>query len=135
MSDTASISSGVAARYATALFELARDAKKLPTVEKDLDSFASTLAESQSLQDLVSSPVYSRADAVNAIAALAKKMKLSPMVANTLGLMAQKRRLFVVPAFINAVKAMIAEEKGEVTAEVTAAKSLTAAQERNWPRL
>lgn len=130
MSDTGSISSGVAARYATALFDLAKDAKKLPAVEKDLDALDAALADNEALRDLFQSPVYSRDEAVGSIAALAKKMKLSPMVGSTLGLMAQKRRLTVVPALIEAVRAMIAEEKGEVTAEVTAAKALTAAQEK-----
>jgi F-type H+-transporting ATPase subunit delta len=129
VSDTGSISSGIAARYATAIFELAKDAKKLPAVEKDFDALAVALDESVALRDLISSPVYSREDMVSAIAAIAKKMKLSKDVASTLGLMAQKRRLFVLPSLITTVKAMIAEEKGEVTAEVTAATALTKAQQ------
>jgi F-type H+-transporting ATPase subunit delta len=129
VSDTGSISSGIAARYATAIFELAKDAKKLPAVEKDFDALAVALEESDALRDLISSPVYSREDMVSAIAAIAQKMKLSKDVASTLGLMAAKRRLFVLPSLIKAVKEMIAEEKGEVTAEVTAAKALTKAQQ------
>jgi len=52
------------------------------------------------------------------------------MVSSTLGLMAQKRRLPMVPALIEAVRAKIADEKGEITAEVTSAQNLTAAQEK-----
>ncbi|MEM7241709.1 MAG: F0F1 ATP synthase subunit delta [Pseudomonadota bacterium] len=130
MSDTSSMTSGIAARYATALFELAKEAKKLPALEKDLGNLSGALDGSDALQELIASPVYSREDAGNAIAALAKKMKLSPMVANTLGLMAAKRRLFVLPATIRAVADMIADHKGEVTAEVVAAKKLSAAQEK-----
>ena len=129
MSDTGSISSGIAARYATAIFELARDAQKLPAVEKDFDALAVALDESDALSDLISSPVYSRDEMGSAITAIAKKMKLSKDVVSTLGLMASKRRLFVLPSLINAVKEMIAEEKGEVTAEVTAATALTKAQQ------
>lgn len=129
MSDTGSISSGIAARYATAIFELAKDAKKLSAVEKDFDALAVALDESAALSDLISSPVYSRDDMVNAILAIAKKMKLSKDVTNTLGLMAAKRRLFILPSLISTVKEMIAEEKGEITAEVTAAKALTKAQQ------
>ena len=130
MSDTSSISSGVAARYATALFELAKDANTLPSVEKDLDTIGSALSQNHSLRDLFQSPVYSREDVVGAISALAKKMELSLMVSSTLGLMAQKRRLPMVPALIEAVRAKIADEKGEITAEVTSAQNLTAAQEK-----
>ena len=73
MSDTSSISSGVAARYATALFELAKDANTLPSVEKDLDVIDDALVQNHSLRDLFQSPVYSRDDVVGAISALAKK--------------------------------------------------------------
>jgi len=124
------MTSGIAGRYATALFELAKEAKKLPALEKDLDALNGAVANSDAMRELISSPVYTREDAGNAISALAKKMKLSPMVANTLGLMAAKRRLFALPAMLGAVKEMIAESKGEVTAEVTAAKALSAAQEK-----
>jgi F-type H+-transporting ATPase subunit delta len=129
VSDTASTSSGVAARYATALFELAREAKELPVVENDLDALAEILNDSADFRDLISSPVYARDDQTAAVTAIAKAMELSQTVANTLGLMATKRRLFVLPQLIVAVKQMIAEEKGEVTAEVTAAKTLTKAQQ------
>lgn len=129
MSDTGSISSGVAARYATAVFELAKDAKKLPAVEKDLDALAAALEDSTDFGDLISNPVYSRDQLAAAIGAIAKKMKLSDIVANTLGLMAGNRRLNILPQLVDTVKAMIAEEKGEVTAEVTAAKALTKAQQ------
>ena len=44
---------------------------------------------------------------------------------NTLGLMAAKRRLFVLPQLVAALKKLIAEEKGEVEAEVTSAQPLT----------
>jgi len=129
VSDTGSTSSGIAARYATAIFELAKDAKKLPAVEKDFDALATALDESDALRDLIASPVYTRGDMVAAITAIAQKMKLSQDVANTLGLMASKRRLFVLPSLIETVKQMIATEKGEVTAEVTAAYALTKAQQ------
>ena len=116
-------------RYATAVFELAKEAKKLPAVEKDLDALAVALDDSADLRDLMSNPVYTRDEMAAAMAAIGKKMKLNPIVGNTLGLMAEKRRLFVVPALIASVKEMIAREKGEVTAEVTSAKKLTKAQE------
>jgi F-type H+-transporting ATPase subunit delta len=128
VSDTSSISSGVAARYATALFDLAKEANKLSTIETDLDTLDDALTNNESLRDLFKSPVYSRSDVVGAINALSNKMKLSSMVANTLGLMAQKRRLQVVPMLIDAVRTKISEEKGEVTAEVTTAQKLSVEQ-------
>lgn len=129
MAESASFSSGIAGRYATALFEIAKDSRSLNAVEGELDAVADALAASADLRDLVSSPLYSRDDQGAAMAAIAKKMGLSSTVANTIGLMAAKRRLFVLPQVIAAVKALAAAERGEVTAEVTAAKTLSTAQE------
>ncbi|MCP5073998.1 MAG: F0F1 ATP synthase subunit delta [Rhodobacteraceae bacterium] len=129
MSEPVSISTGIAQRYATAIFELARDAKKLSALEADVDALDAALEGSEDLRALISSPIYTRSEQGAAIASLAGKMKLTPDMAGTLGLMATKRRLFAVPQLIGALRAMIAEDKGEVTAEVTAAKSLTKAQQ------
>ena len=128
MSEPASISSGIAARYATAVFELAKEGKKLPALAADCDALEDALAKSDDFANLISSPVYTREEQSAAVTAIAKKMKLSPIVSNTLGLMAEKRRLFVLPQLVDALRAQIADEKGEVTAEVTAAKKLTKAQ-------
>ncbi|SMR70711.1 ATP synthase F1 subcomplex delta subunit [Aliiroseovarius halocynthiae] len=129
MSEPVSISTGIAQRYATAIFELAKEGKKLKAVEADVVALDAALADSSDLVDLINSPVYSRDEQAGVIAAVAKKMKLSPMVANALGLMAQKRRLFVLPQLLDAMRALIAEDKGEITAEVTAAKAMTKAQQ------
>ncbi|WP_439109617.1 F0F1 ATP synthase subunit delta [Lentibacter sp.] len=128
MSEPASISSGIAARYATAVFSLAKETKKLKAVEDDLDSLENALADSVDFNNLISSPIYTREEQGGAIVALAKKMSLSPMIANTLSLMASKRRLFVLPQLVRALRAAIAEDKGEVAAEVVSAKALTKTQ-------
>ena len=128
MSEPVSISTGIAGRYATAVFELALEGKKLPALEKDLAALETALGESADLRDLISSPLISRDEQAGAIAALAKAMKLSPALAGTLGLMAEKRRLYVLPQLIDTLKGVIAEHKGEVTAEITAAKALTKTQ-------
>ncbi|MCV6823684.1 MULTISPECIES: F0F1 ATP synthase subunit delta [Halocynthiibacter] len=128
MSEPASISLGIAVRYATAVFDLAKEGKKLKALEADIDALEGALAESADFADLINSPVYTRDEQSAAITAIAKKMKLSPIVSNTLGLMAEKRRLFVLPQFVQALREQLADEKGEVTAEVTAAKKLTKAQ-------
>ncbi len=128
MSEPASISSGIAARYASAVFELAKDASDLKTLESNVQDLDTVLADSSDIRDLINSPVVSREDQANAIAAVAKKMKLMPIVSNTLALMASKRRLFVLPALVAQLRALIAEEKGEITAEVISAKAMTKTQ-------
>lgn len=129
MSEPASISTAIAARYASAIFNLATEGKKTAAIEKDLDALESVLAESEEFGDLIHSPILPREDQAAAVAALAKALKLSPIMSNALNLMASKRRLFVLPQLLEALRGLIAEEKGEMTAEVTSAKALTKAQQ------
>ena len=128
VSEPASISAAIAGRYATAVFELAREAGALAALEADVDALRAALAESSDLRELISSPVYSRDDQGAAVGALAAKMGLSAALANGLQLMSAKRRLFALPQLLSALADAIAEEKGEVTAEVIAASALSKAQ-------
>lgn len=129
VSEPASISSGIAARYATAIFELAKEGKALKALETDVDALDSALTDSADLRTLISSPVYTRDDVAKAITAVATKMNLSQTLNGALGLMARNRRLFALPQVLAALRARIADEKGEVTAEITAAQPLSKAQE------
>ncbi|WP_089276309.1 F0F1 ATP synthase subunit delta [Antarctobacter heliothermus] len=128
VSDSASISSGIAERYATAVFGIVKEAGELPTLEANLDDLSAALKDSADLRELLVSPVYSRDAQGAAIGAIADKMGLMPALNNALRLMASKRRLFVVPQMVTRLREMIATEKGEVTAEVTSATVLTDAQ-------
>ncbi len=130
VSETASISTGIALRYATASFELAKEEGSLDAMERDVDALDTVLSESDDLRDLVFSPVYSRREQTNAIIAIAERMGLSDGVSNLLGLMASRRRLFLLPHLFRALRALISEERGEVTAEVTAASALTEDQRK-----
>ena len=129
MSEPASISSGIAERYATAIFELSMEAKKMPKLEAGVESLAETLEGSKDFLSMITSPMYSREDQKNAMMAISEKLGLLVPLHRALGLMADKRRLFVLPQLISQLRAMIADHKGEVTAEVTSAKALTKAQE------
>jgi len=128
VSEPASISSGIAERYATAIFEIATESKSLAKLESNIADLSAALDQSAELRDAISSPVLSRADQGKAMAALADKMKLEPAMANGLAVMASNRRLFVLPHLLKQLRAMIADHKGEVTADVTSAKALTKAQ-------
>lgn len=125
MAEPISISTGIAARYATAVFELAREDKGLDELERDVDALTDALRESGDFRDLIRSPIYSRADQQAAVAAIAQKMGLSETFGRTLQLMATKRRLFVLPQLLTALRERIADEKGEVTAEVVSAAPMS----------
>lgn len=116
-------------RYATAVFELAKEAGKLDAIERDVDVLAEALAVSPEFGDLIKNPIYSREELARAMLAVGEKLGLDEITRNTLGLMASKRRLFVLPKLLDAVREMIARDKGIVAAEVVAAKALTKAQQ------
>ncbi len=128
MSEPASISTGIAARYATAIFEIAQENSNLDGLESTVNDLSSALADSADLRALISSPVVSRADQSAAITAVAQRMGADPIMQNTLALMAEKRRLFVLPQLISALHDLIADARGIVTAEVVSAKALTKTQ-------
>jgi F-type H+-transporting ATPase subunit delta len=120
---------GIAERYAAALFELADEQKALDQGAADLRQIRTMLAESADLVRLIRSPILSRAEQGRAIAVLAEKAGLSLLIRNFLGLVAQNRRLFAVPAMIEGFLKLLAARRGEVTAHITAAQALTAAQQ------
>lgn len=118
------IQASLAGRYATALFELARDERKLEAVGTSLGGLRAALAESKELQALIASPLVSREDALKAVGATAEAMKLDPITANFLGVLAQNRRLGQLPNIIRAFNLLAARHRGETTAEVTSARPL-----------
>lgn len=130
MSEPASTSSGIAGRYAQAVFDLARQDNALPAVEADVAALERALAESADLRLLVSSAAFTREEQGRAVTAVGTRMGLGPVMLNTLGLLAAKRRLFALPQVLEGLRARIAEARGEVAAEVVSAQPLTAAQER-----
>lgn len=128
VSEPASISLSIASRYAQALFEIAKEENGLKMLEADTDALGAALAASPELASMIASPVVAREDQASAMAAIAAKMGLSTVMTNTIALMASNRRLFVLPQLVSDLTARIAAEKGEVTAEVTSATALSAAQ-------
>lgn len=119
------IVSGMAGRYATALFELALEEKALDKVRKDLDSFSALLAESQDLARLVRSPVFGADEQAKALAAVLKQAKIEGIAARFLNVVASNRRLFAAPQMIAAFRKLVAQHNGEVSADVTVAEQLS----------
>jgi F-type H+-transporting ATPase subunit delta len=119
------ITSGMAGRYATALFELALEQKAVDAVRSDLDRFDTLLAESEDLRRLVRSPVFGADEQAKALAAVLKQAGIGGLAANFLLLVTRNRRLFAVRNMIRAYRALVARHKGEVTAQVTVAETLS----------
>lgn len=129
MTENSSLISGAAQRYAGSLFDLALEANSIALVEKDLGRFEALLNGSDELKRLIASPVFSTEEQVKAISAIADKAGIKGLVGNFLRVVAGNRRLFVLPGMIAAFRQIAAEHRGEVSADVTAAHALTAAQQ------
>lgn len=118
----------IAERYATALFDLADAQGALDQVAGDLKTLKALLVESADLRRLIESPVLSRREQGDAVAALAAKAGFAQATANFLGLAAKNRRLFTLPGIIDAYLRRLAARRGEVSAQVETAVPLSQAQ-------
>jgi F-type H+-transporting ATPase subunit delta len=118
------IVSGMAGRYATAVFELARDSNALDQTMAALDRFDALIAESPDLLRLVRSPVFTAEEQKAALVAVLDRADIGGLAANFLLLVTAKRRLFAVRDMIRALRALVASHNGEVTAHVTVAEKL-----------
>lgn len=122
------VMASVAGRYASALFDLAKDDNKVDEVEKDLTAFQALFHESEDLARLVRSPVIASEDQSRAIVAVLGKVGAGVLTTNFFKLIAKNRRLFAADDMARAFKALAARHRGEVSAEVTSAHALSDAQ-------
>ena len=129
VADTSQLISGVAERYASSLFDLAVQAGSIEAVSGDLERFQGMMDESADLRRLVLSPVFTAEDQERAVVALSTKAEIGGLVGNFLKVVAGNRRLFALPGMIKAFRQISAQHRGEITAEVTSAHALDAAQE------
>ena len=120
-----SIISGMAGRYATALFELALENKAVDAVKKDLEAFDAMVAGSDDLNRLVRSPVFGADEQLKALSAILAKAGIKGLAANFLRVITANRRLFAARDMIRGYRALVARHKGEVSAQITVAEKLT----------
>ncbi len=126
VAQSGSIVSGVAGRYASALFELAREANAVDKVGQDLARFEALVAGSEDLARLVKSPVFTSEEQVAALSAVLDRAGIGGLTGNFLRLVAQKKRLFVVSSMIRGYRDLVAKAAGIVRAEVTLAEAPSA---------
>jgi F-type H+-transporting ATPase subunit delta len=118
------IRASLAGRYASALFDLARDQRQIESVGKSLDALSQALVDSKDFNELVTSPVVSREEAAKAFAALAPQLGLDPITSNFVGVLARNGRKGELRSVIRAFRRLAAEHRGESTAEVVTARPL-----------
>lgn len=128
MADNSSTPTGIAGRYASALYDLARDAGALDAVERDLQSLARAIEGSTDFQRMLRSPVFSRGDQWKALDAILQKMRVSDLTRRFAGVVAAHRRLFALSGIISSFFQVTAHARGETTATVESAAALSRAQ-------
>ena len=124
MDNSGGIRASLAGRYASALFDLARDQKQIESVGNSLESLGQALVDSKDFNELVTSPLVSREVAGKAFAALAPQLNLDPVTANFLGVLARNGRKGELRSVIRAFRRLAAEHRGETTAEIVTARPL-----------
>ena len=117
--------SGLAGRYATALFELARDRDEISSTESDLLTLGSALESSGDLRRLINSPAIAREQQARAMDVVAEKMSLNTLTRNFLGLLARNRRLFALEQIVRSFTDLSTHERGETIVEVVSAMPLS----------
>jgi F-type H+-transporting ATPase subunit delta len=125
VTDRTSSVSGVAERYASALFELAVDESALDRLEQELANLSAAIDANPDLRRLVQSPVFSAEEQERAIGGIAGHLGIAGLTGNFLRLVARNRRLFALPQMIAAFRQMAATHRGEISAEVTSAHPLS----------
>jgi len=118
------IRASLAGRYASALFDLARDQRQIDSVGRSLDALNQALADSKDFSELVTSPLVSREEAGDAFAALAPQLGLDPITSNFVGVLARNGRKGQLQPVIRAFRRLAAEHRGETTAEIVTARAL-----------
>jgi len=119
------IISGMAGRYANALFALALDDNAVDAVKQDLEQFDTLIAGSTDLNRLVRSPVFGADEQLKALSAILAKAGITGLAANFLRVITSNRRLFAVRDMIRAYRVLVARHKGEVSAQITVAEQLS----------
>lgn len=128
MSGQDTIVSGVAGRYATALFELAEQQSAIDTVFSDLAGVSGLIDESDDLGRLVKNPMFTADDQTKAMMAILDKGSVSDLTKKFIGLIIKNRRLFALPDVIKAYSALVDSHKGVMRGEVVSAHPLSDAQ-------
>jgi F-type H+-transporting ATPase subunit delta len=118
------IRASLAGRYASALFDLARDQRQIEAVGNSLEALSQALVDSKDFAELISSPLVSRDEAGRSFAALAPQLRLDPITTNFVGVLAKNGRKNQLRNVIRAFRRLAADHRGETTAEIVTARPL-----------
>ena len=124
METSGGIRASLAGRYASALFDLARDQRRIDAVSRSVEALNQALVDSKDFAELITSPLVSRDEAGKAFAAVGPQLSLDPITSNFVGVLARNGRKKELRAVIRAFRRLAAEHRGETTADVVTARPL-----------
>ena len=122
-------------RYATAAFDLAAEERSLDRLASDLAGLKDLLVRSPDLVRLVRSPVISRDQQSAAMQAVLTRAGATDLTRKLVMLLAKKGRLFILSDVIASFGHLVARHRGEIAADVTSARELSAGETAELKRV
>ena len=127
---SASHANETARRYASALFELAKDKGELDAVATDLKALIAMAADSKDLSILLESPAFAREDKAKGLVAVAQKAGFSKLSTNFLGTMSNNGRADEILSAAHHYDQLFARHRGVKRAIARTAEEMTADQRK-----
>jgi F-type H+-transporting ATPase subunit delta len=112
-------------RYANALFQLAKEAKVIDTVSNDLTSLEVTINSDVEILKFIQNPSIKKSLKVQFFNTVSKKLELSKLSENFIGLIIKKNRVHYILEMIRAFDDLLSELKGIKSANITSAYELS----------
>lgn len=122
------VTGSLARRYARAILEIGLANGNLDKIGADLRSLAKAMHDSAELVTALTNPALRRADRRRVLDGLLQRIGAEPQTHNLIYLLLDGERLSSVEAIAREVNAMIEARSGKMSAEVTSARPLDAAQ-------
>ena len=118
--------SGISAgRYSLALYELAEEANSIDEIEKNSLAIIKLISSSDDFNFIIKDPTNQKEDQLNVISKISENYKLNNLLTKFLSFLISKRRLFYVEKILKDFIETCSKKRGEIKAELTAAKELT----------
>ena len=125
MSDKNKFSDSSAKSYSQALYELATEEKNLNDVEDHAVSIIKLISQSEDFNSLIKDPTNKQDDQLNSINIIFERFNLNNLLKKFLNFLVIKRRFFYVEKILKDFLETCSIKRGEIKAELTAAKELT----------
>ena len=119
------ISSNIAKRYARAFFEIAGEEKRYQDYYHEMSRFSAVLHANKNLSEFLANPVFDQPDKKAVLESVLEKVPVSPLTANFLKLLVDKRRIGILSAIEGCYRELMDNALKKVRVTVSTAFPLT----------